>query len=401
MDFKDLGPAYKLIFASARLRPTADDILLMDQSASLIHDWDYFTNQAVRSGLGPLVHKNLPLLKIYDVIPREAKTKLQQIYYRSLTRNMMIYEHFRKAVKAFNEKGISVIALKGVYLADTLYQDIGLRQMSDIDLLVRDEDTESCCHILHGFGYRQSQNYFNSEIFRWLFTPKHIPQMVLNGVAFEIHSKIHASNRGYHIKINDLFRRSRPTVINSTHCLSLSADDLVLHLCIHLFEHLPQPQFQLYRFCDIAEVLRNCGHELDWTEIKRRCDLYRCTSQVFSILSLARIYFNAPVPIDIPDGSAIHGFQKAHRRFLDRLEQKHKYVIPQGLALTIHGLETSQGVKREMKIVFGLVFPGLAFMKARYGVKHSINALPFYLLRVNKGLQYLTKSIKNRIFSAR
>jgi hypothetical protein len=66
--------------------------------------------------------------------------------------------------------------------------------------------------------------------------------------------------------------------------------------------------------------------------------------------------------------------------------------------LTINGLETSQGVKREMKILFGLVFPGLDYMKARYGVKHPIRAFPFYLHRIYKGFQYLTTLVKTEYF---
>ncbi|NCA76366.1 MAG: hypothetical protein EOM90_08525 [Alphaproteobacteria bacterium] len=383
----------KLLFASVRLHPEPEDILLMENLAEQVDDWNYFTGQAIRCGFGPLLYKNLPLIRQYERIPEATKHDLNQIYLRSLARNMIIYEHFHRAVKAFTEQGVSVIALKGIYLASHLYPDPGLRQMSDIDLLVDLKDVDTCKNILVGLGYQQAQNYLTSSVVRRMFGMKHLPGLVLNGVSFEIHSRLHAANRGYRFNIGEFYSRSVPVIIQETRCRALETHDLVLHLCVHLYEHLGQPLFQLYRFCDISELLKLHRQDFDWDLFLDRCKTYQCTSQVTGILNLAREFFGAPVPNPLPVQNPRSGYRKVKQLFMNRLLQSADDRFPQDLALEIRGIENAKGIKRELKIIFGLVFPGISYMKQRYRKENAYGAFPYYFLRIWKAVCYLLRKI--------
>jgi len=63
---------------------------------------------------------------------------VQQAYYKTLTRGMVLYKGFANVASAFNEAGIKLVALKGVYLSECLYGDIALRQFSDITVHRKD-----------------------------------------------------------------------------------------------------------------------------------------------------------------------------------------------------------------------------------------------------------------------
>lgn len=292
----ELSPANKLMLCAYPLHPDAAGIEMMNHWAGQVSDWPSFTESTIKNGLGPLIYKNLPLLNLYGDIPECCISDLKQIYYKTLSRIMVLYAHFRSVVDALAENEIMVIPLKGIYLAEAVYKDIGLRQMSDIDLLVREPDISRCKEILIGLGYKQNLNYLTSGALQWFFGMKHLPGLIMNGVCFEIHSRLHASRRRYRFNIREIINRSQHDSFLSTPCHTFSTVDLILHLCIHLFEHVHTLHYQLYRYCDIAETLRNAGPDFDWDELIRLGKSYHCDREVRSILFLVNKYFNAPVP---------------------------------------------------------------------------------------------------------
>ena len=288
----NLSPEDKLILAAAKLNPTATDIQLMYELSLSINDWKYFTENTIQNSVGPLIYHNLSLLNNYSKIPNETKSQLKQTYYKTLSRNMVLYEHYRNAAIAFSAQEIPFIPLKGIFLTEIVYKDFGLRQMSDIDLLVKNEDAERCIKILLDLGYSSSE-YFLPANFKehFLDYSKHLVPMVLNGVSIEIHVKIHNDNAEYDVNIEDYWNRSVPATIYGTSCQTLSPNDLIQHLCLHLFEHFSTGKIMLYSFCDIAEVLKANKKVIDWTTFEESCSLYNCMSQVYSLLFLTNKYF--------------------------------------------------------------------------------------------------------------
>ena len=138
----------KLILAGAKLHPSDSDIQRMDELIASVTNWKSFTDMSIQNGVGPLIHKNFSLVKNLNLIPEETLSRFKRNYYRSLSRNIVLYEHFRNAVEIFSNEGIPVIALKGIFIAEKIYDDIGLRQMSDIDILVKETDIEKCRKLL-------------------------------------------------------------------------------------------------------------------------------------------------------------------------------------------------------------------------------------------------------------
>lgn len=134
----------KIILSSINIHPSPIELEQLNGLIPLVEDWNYLISTIIDRGIGPLLFKKLPLLTNSLLIPESVKLKLQQVYYRTFSRSAFLYEHFRKIAEAFISQEISVIALKGIYLSEWLYQDIGLRQFSDIDLLVKEEDGDKC-----------------------------------------------------------------------------------------------------------------------------------------------------------------------------------------------------------------------------------------------------------------
>ncbi|MBV5343668.1 nucleotidyltransferase family protein, partial [bacterium] len=92
-----------------------------------------------------------------DLVPAAVLTKLRNAYYKTLSRNTLIYQEFVLLSEILRANSISFITLKGICMAEWLYRDIGLRQMSDIDILIQEKDGVRCLDALHAAGYVSQQ----------------------------------------------------------------------------------------------------------------------------------------------------------------------------------------------------------------------------------------------------
>jgi hypothetical protein len=69
---------------------------------------------------------------------------------------MLFYQELQTVLKTFKFRaaGIDVIVLKGAFLAELVYRNIGLRAIGDIDLLVKKEDLGKVKRVLIQLGYQ-------------------------------------------------------------------------------------------------------------------------------------------------------------------------------------------------------------------------------------------------------
>lgn len=92
-----------------------------------------------RHRVAPLLYRQLKKLEASDV-PSEIMQELRTYYLRTAARNMDFYRQMSAILQCFQSENIPVIPLKGLYLAEHVYRNIGVRPMGDVDVLVRQED---------------------------------------------------------------------------------------------------------------------------------------------------------------------------------------------------------------------------------------------------------------------
>jgi hypothetical protein len=376
-----LTPEDRLMLAGARLAPTREDLDQLVHWSARVTDWDRFNRLAIRHGLGPMLHRNLDLAGPPIEMPEAVRRSLSTCYYQTLSRNVVLYEHFGRAAGALMTAGIPVIVLKGMFLADRLYGDIGLRQVSDIDILVRDRDLSPARRILTSIGYRQAKSFSNSG-FMQLMSRKHLSQFLLNGVAIELHYDLKSNSTDCELNLAEFRDRAREFVVNGTRCYVLCPQDLLIHLCVHLSEHYTSDKFQLSRFVDIAEVINHEGHEMDWASFERACRRYRCMKEVSWIFNLLMKYFGT----NIPDSFVLEpqAYAKEESAFLNH--SSNEFRVP--VYLYKNGQVPGASFRRfkgEHRF-FRYLFPPLSFMKQRYGTRFGVVAFLYYFVRLKRGL---------------
>ncbi|MFC1879679.1 nucleotidyltransferase family protein [Chloroflexota bacterium] len=256
--------------------------------------WGLVVEQAQRHYVMPLLYWQLKALPLEQGISDELWQKLHTSYKDNARHNLLRYAELERMLNALQEAGIRTIVLKGAHLAELIYKNIALRGMTDIDLLVDKRNLEKASQILTNTGYQTEREYRLQEE---LANDKihHLPLFRKeNRVAVEIHWALIPPKTCIQVDHIPLWDRALPTSIADAQALVLSAEDLVLHLCVHLCQH--RFSLGLRHLFDIAQTLSFYENELDWEILCRRAGQWRAHKCVYIILHLAKGLLNAPIP---------------------------------------------------------------------------------------------------------
>ena len=381
----------KLILSSVKINLCPSELEQLNCLIKLIQDWDYLITTIIERGIGPLFYKKLPFLTNSSLIPETVKNKLQQAYYKTFSRSTILYEHFRRIAEAFYLQDVPVITLKGIYLSEWLYQDIGLRQFSDIDLLVKEKEGEKCLRILSDLGYKPSEISLSESVLS-KFELIHYSAMILDGVSVEIHIKLHSDTEKYNLLVPELWKNAVLTTINGINVFTLNTYDLLIHLCLHLDKHFQTGHVQFTCFNDITNLLERVSYTLNWTKFTESCKLYKCEEIVFKYIVMNHNYMQASVPADI--------IQKY--TFLLTKEDEHLFIsylksieIESKIKRSLHFdyLKNNKKNSDKIKYILGVLFPSRAFMIQKYKIKNHSFIFLYYPYRYYIGLLGIINSL--------
>jgi hypothetical protein len=152
-----LSPANdRLVLACAGSRAQACAGTTLD-ALLLQHDivWPALLRAGRRHNVLPLLYSRLKSVDAH-LVPQSVVAELRSAYYTSLLRNQRLQGELAQAVGALQQSGITLIVLKGAALASTVYQDLALRPMSDLDILVHPADMLAVGATLGGIGFQVS-----------------------------------------------------------------------------------------------------------------------------------------------------------------------------------------------------------------------------------------------------
>lgn len=310
-----LSPEDRLILACAAVEadPSAIDARLMSPLR-----WDRFERTCSRCALEPLVYVSLQRLARRGRVPAQTMARLKEAYQLNVMRNAGHFGRLQQILRAFVRAGIDVIALKGVALAERVYGNIGLRVMSDIDLLVRRGQIQLAASLLDELGYTWERP-LTPRVHPFHLPPRFSPD---GASVVELHHHIFEPQRvqlDAGEVLDRLWRRCQAATIASTPVRVFAPTDMLLHVILHLMG--PGPFLGMFGWvCDVAQICRCHSGELDWDELLDYGGQLGVTSQLYYALWLARSLLDAPIPPDtIASLESTVGFGPVARRALEAL----------------------------------------------------------------------------------
>ena len=335
----------------------------------LNHDWEKILEQAGQLGIAPIIYSALKQVTDSSQIPSESMEQFHASCARNTIRNMNLYRELKEILVAFAQEEIPVIVLKGAALAELVYQNIALRPMADLDLLVKKEDLDAAEHLLLTRDYIPYTPSFRPR--EWFPDHHHhlAPYLTPNrSLILELHHHIIPPPASASLPIHDLWRRALPAQIASTPCLVFAPEDMLLHLCLHLSHPSCLPFVGNLRIlCDIAETIRRYQADLDWAQLLRAAQSYSVEKFLYYSLWLAKDLVEAKVPTELLEelesalrgrGLEDRGLKLLFRRAVF-VTGENRVIPPWVIRETCVELLSPKGIGAKIKTLFNNNWPRL------------------------------------------
>jgi len=192
-----------------------------------------------------------------------------------------------------------VVVLKGgAYLAMDLLSSRG-RLVSDLDLLVAEGDLHSVEQAMLDNGYRtQKQDDYDQHYYRdWMHE---LPPMahVARGTTVDLHHNIAPPVSRLKIDASLLLERAVP-LVDGLPYMRLSDEDMVLHLCVHMF-HDGELDNSLRELFDLDAMLRRFAQDEGfWLRLVQRAQQLALVRPLYFALHFSQKILHTPVAKEV------------------------------------------------------------------------------------------------------
>ena len=190
------------------------------------------------------------------------------------------------------EENIPLIVLKGLVVRD-FYPQPDQRTMSDADILVHKDDVEKVKQLLIDMGYIFLEDHKASH---------HIALVHHKYPVVELHWNLFKrdgfSNELEHYE-RLIWKRAIKVNVGETEVLSLSYEDLALHLCMHMAAHLASTGFGVRQLCDLVLLVEKKGEEIDWNSFIMKARMYGFEKFNLIMFLLCKELFEMEVPSEL------------------------------------------------------------------------------------------------------
>ena len=387
-----LSPEDNLILSCVKIHPTEAELACINNLILNVKHWDYLKKCIIERGIAPLLYVKLPVLSNSSKIPEHVITSLKKTYYLTLSRSVKLHEAFRNIAEAFTRERIPFVALKGIYLSEWLYKDIGLRQISDIDLLIHEEDSNKCFSILDDLGYYPFDG-IESELIGGQHDLMHYkPRVNENEISVELHIRIQHRNVEYNMPIEEIWHNSNQVRINEVDFRVLNFNDNLVYLILHLDKHFRGGHIQFTCFNDVTNILTEYADNINWNELIEISKKYNCESLIFKYIILVDKYFHIHIPDFIQhiyNYLLKHDTEKMFIKYL-RGYSRIETFVPGHLSQ----FKEITSITKKIQYILKIIFPSRLFMIEKYRIKNNFLVLFYYPYRYYIGLKGLFEILK-------
>jgi hypothetical protein len=370
--WKDISPEAHLILKCAKLKLTEIEIQEISKLIAQIQDWTLFEKIALQTKLASLCFHSL-VLKNEMNIPKGTKEFLARVYNKILAKNIVILKEFSDLKKILNRAEIPYIPLKGIRLVEEIYKDLGLRHLSDIDILFVPEDSTKVRALFLEFGYAEYVVDENKWIRKWTKNPSPFQyQKNQNFIDFHI-----GLNRVGDVRIDvlDFWKTARKK--DNSHEFELNNTYEFVHLCFHCYKHLIKEAQNLIWLIELQFYYNE--KKISWNLFLELSKKYNCLNENVAIVSLIEVLQGEKKIIQL-NLSELNSEKtwRCYAHFKNHLIPSKKIKPTKSFSEQIF-FETEHLPKiKRIFVAIGRLFPSREFLKSRYGKANN------YLLSIIK-----------------
>ncbi|MBF0217732.1 MAG: nucleotidyltransferase family protein [Candidatus Omnitrophica bacterium] len=280
---------------------------------------------------------------------------------RNAAKNICAMTELARIIRLFRGSGIPVIVIKGAALAETVYDNIGEREFSDLDILVKEADIAKAVETLLDEGYQraeQSQYYF------------------INGIsAVDLHSSLPHTRL-----MEEVWREAVPALLGGEETLLISPEENIIYLSYHSAVQHADPDVKW--LMDIDRIVRRASSlkGIDWDLLREKAGKNKLRIPVYWFLKRTCERFHTPIPEKILN--ELKPRRSMRSAIFERITGESPPLAADYLSLVL---------MRPGRI-FKALFPRVEAIENRYGAKRPF-AYVFYFVRPFELLFELTRDI--------
>ncbi len=248
--------------------PTADQEVLLraclGSGERALDAWREWSSRVVLDDIDngsqrlvPLLYRNLVRLGVGQT----EIGRYQGIYRKAWYENQLHLRDLRRVLAAMAAAGVECMVLKGIPLAVSYYEEIALRPMADLDILVHPSAATAAARALTDLGYSPA-----------IDTAADLPVDFVNSINAANFVADSRSDVDVHWRVfldywredaeASFWEASETAQAGDTKFRTMNASDLLLHACVHGIAWNPTPPMRWV--ADAAMILRARGSDFDW-----------------------------------------------------------------------------------------------------------------------------------------
>jgi hypothetical protein len=219
----------EILSYSAELAPNPAQQRKLRDAMSHHADPDRLIIAAVKEGLAGFLYKGLKNAGALQSLEARHRERLESLYYATVRFNLRLIHDLKQVLKLLNEKDLPVVLLQGIALLLQIYEDIGLRPLTDIDLWVLPKDYQGLVGVLSELGYERDPLYPNT--FRKGSTIIDISTHIFGADRIRTRGLLLATDQEH------IYRDAQVVNFERYRGLCLNRYDQVLLLSVHALKH--------------------------------------------------------------------------------------------------------------------------------------------------------------------
>ena len=304
-----------------------------------------------------------------DFVSPEAKSLFRNQTFSELNRMIALGAERNTIFSAFDEKGIRYMPLKGLIFKD-YYPKESMRQMTDNDILIDEENREKAAEIMVQLSYKPYDTTQNSDDF---FKQPYY--------TFELHRSLFDSESEFSPRFASVWENAKQDKENER-LYHMAKNDVYIYSVCHMFKHYIKKCCGIRFLVDNYLFLKKEGSALNWEYINAELEKYGLVDYEKQTKALAKKLFDGEI------------LSQEEEKLLKNYTDFGIFGDKEGKILQQYTAASQSGGNTNAKYLLRRLFPKKSEMLYNYPILEKAPYLyPFMLIhRFFKGLFNIKKT---------
>ncbi|MEW6348545.1 MAG: nucleotidyltransferase family protein [Thermodesulfobacteriota bacterium] len=231
-------------------------------------DWEFLLASASHHGLMPHVWEAC-VNRFHDQVPAEIIERLQRIGIAGSVRNHLWAGELFHLLHTFEAAGIGAVPFKGPVLAEYLYGEPWLREISDLDVIVRRKDVPAAVDLIAQLGYVSLVELPKPQLPPYIETHTALAFVHTgSSVRIDLHWGLSWRVQPTLFDTEAIWDRLQTVTLLGRPVPGMCPEDLMIALCLH---HSKDMWKRLIMVSDVAR-LAALHQDIEWPSLLSRAD---------------------------------------------------------------------------------------------------------------------------------